>query len=433
LSLLAGLVRPDEGLPVAEGGQGAIHHAIRFTLQNSIILNKYLYPASHVANPGNKDALIQPPMGARFRLKAGVNIALLNPESRVIAQAMKDYGLIVADNGSNFFFTGASYAVDGDNHVALTWNDGDIQDSLHGLKSLHFADFEMVDLTPAVTNLSVHYGPAGTPITIIGRNFSGAAGHLQVFFGTQPASSFTIVDDGHIFAIAPGGIGTVDVRVQSGVNVPPNAANVKNNIFGYGMSAMNGADKFTLGGANQPPTVVIKAHPWVSAVTGLKTTLSVQGQDDGGEAQLAYSWSVLSKPPDAVDPTFSVNGTNAAKNTVVTFHKAGIYRFRATITDAQGLTATSDVSVTVKQTLTTISVTPPSATLAVHSQTQLLATAFDQFGDSLIVQPAFYWRVRGYGRVTSAGLYYAPTRAGGPNYVDAVVGVHYGTATVYIV
>src|SRR5439155_4270320 len=105
LSILAGLVRPDEGLPTSEGGQGVIDHAIRFTLQNSIILDQFLYPASHVANSGS-NATVQLPMGARFRLKAGVDIAQLNPESRVIAQAMKDYAMNVAANSSNFFFSG---------------------------------------------------------------------------------------------------------------------------------------------------------------------------------------------------------------------------------------------------------------------------------------------------------------------------------------
>ena len=82
-----------------------------------MILNQFIYPASHVANPGNTNPAVQPPMGARFRLKASVDISTLNPESRVIAQAMKDYGMIVADNGSNFFFSGASYSVDANNHV----------------------------------------------------------------------------------------------------------------------------------------------------------------------------------------------------------------------------------------------------------------------------------------------------------------------------
>src|SRR5262249_1296901 len=154
LSLLVGLARPDEGLPVSQGGQGVINHAIRMTLQNAVILNQYLYPASHVANGGNTNAAVQPPMGARFRLTASVDISQRNPQARVTAPAMKDYGMIVADNGSNFFFPGASSAVDAANQRTLTWNDDDVQDTLHGLKSLHFGDFEMVDLTPAVTSLS---------------------------------------------------------------------------------------------------------------------------------------------------------------------------------------------------------------------------------------------------------------------------------------
>src|SRR5262249_4085162 len=107
LPILAGLARPDEGLPTSQGGQRVINHAIRVTLQTSTILNQSLYPASHTATAGNNNAAIEPPMGARFRLKASVDLSQLNPEARVIAQAMKDYGLIVADNGSNFFFSGA--------------------------------------------------------------------------------------------------------------------------------------------------------------------------------------------------------------------------------------------------------------------------------------------------------------------------------------
>jgi hypothetical protein len=97
LPILPGLVRPDEALPASQGGQGVINHAIRFTLQNNIILDQYVYPASHIANSGNNPA-VQPPMGARFRLKASVDISGLNPESKIIAQAMKDYGMIVTFN-----------------------------------------------------------------------------------------------------------------------------------------------------------------------------------------------------------------------------------------------------------------------------------------------------------------------------------------------
>ena len=75
LPILPGLARPDEALPVTQGGQGAISHALRFTLPNAVILNQYLYPASHTANPNNTNLAIQPPMGARFRLKVGVDIS----------------------------------------------------------------------------------------------------------------------------------------------------------------------------------------------------------------------------------------------------------------------------------------------------------------------------------------------------------------------
>jgi hypothetical protein len=245
LPILPGLVRPDEALPTSQGGQGVIKHALRFTLQNSIILDQYLYPASHIANSGNNPA-VQPPMGARFRLKAGVDISQLNPQAKIIAQALKDYGMIVADNGSNFYISGASYAVDASNNFSLTWNDNDVQDSAHGLKSLRFSDFEVVDLSPAVTGLSTSSGANGTTVTVLGRNFSGAAGNLQVLFGNTPSPSVTVVDDGHVTAVVPNGSATVDVRVQSGASAPGNSANINNPIFGYGISPITTADRFTI-------------------------------------------------------------------------------------------------------------------------------------------------------------------------------------------
>jgi len=344
LSILAGLVRPDEGLPVDQGGQGVIDHAIRVTLQNSVILDQFIYPASHTANPGNTNASILPPMGIRLRLKDSVDISQLNPESQIIAQAMKDYGLIVADNGSNFFFSGASASVNASNQQILTWDDDDIQDSVFGLKSLNFSDFEVVDLTPKVTDLSVHTGSAGTSVTVIGQNFSGAAGHLQILFGNTPATSITVLDDGHVLAVAPNGAGTVDVRVQSGITTGANADNYKSPVFGYGTSAIVTGDKFTFGSTSNPaPTVATPAAANPSTVTGTTTSLSVLGADNGGEANLTYTWSSTGPAP----VTYSVNGTNAAKNTTATFTKAGSYTFTVTIADAQGATVTSTVNVTV--------------------------------------------------------------------------------------
>ena len=434
LSILAGLVRPDEALPVSQGGQGVINHAIRFTLQNSLVLDQFLYPASHVANPGNNNPAVQPPMGARFRLKADVDISQLNPQSRIIAQAMQTYGMIVADNGSNFFFSGTSDSVNASNHLTLTWNDNDIQDSVHGLKSLHFSNFEVVDLTPVVTGLSAASGQPGSPITVAGQNFSGAAGGLNVFFGATQASSVSYLDDGHLLVTIPNGSGTVDVRVQSGQSTAPDSQNIKSTIFGYGISATNANERFTFGAStgNAAPTVATAASATPNVVNGTTTALSLLGADDGGEANLTYTWSVGTKPTGALTPNFSVNVSNSAKNTTATFFLAGNYTFDVTIRDAQGLITTSSVTVTVKPILKSIRVTPASTTVRSNATLQFHADAYDQVGTLLSTQPTFTWHLIGRGSLGRTGLYKAPARVGGPYTITASVGTIQGSAKVTV-
>jgi hypothetical protein len=98
LPIFAGLIRRDE----VEAGE--IDHAIRVTADQT---NKsYLWPARHQASARSDPTL--PPMGARFRLKAGFDISGFRPDTRVILRAMKEHGLIVADNGSNWFFGGTA-------------------------------------------------------------------------------------------------------------------------------------------------------------------------------------------------------------------------------------------------------------------------------------------------------------------------------------
>ena len=251
LSILAGLVRPDEGLPVSQGGQGAIDHALRFTLPSGDINPQYVYPAEHEisVSPQSSTSL---PMGARLRLEntpaVDALIAQMGPEAQIIATAMQQYGLILADDGSPMFVTGTSASVDANNNIDLTWN----MDDVLGLESLTASDFQVLNLTPVVTGLSASAGQAGNTVTIFGKNFSGAAGQYQVFFGANPSSSVTDVSDSEITAVVPAGSGTVNVTVQSGVNEQdtvsdnPNA-NVNAPIFGYGKSATSSADLFVFG------------------------------------------------------------------------------------------------------------------------------------------------------------------------------------------
>jgi hypothetical protein len=95
LPILPGLVRYDEVQ------SGSIDHAIRFTV--SCTRNTFVWPARHQAGVNDKDC---PPMGARFRLKASFDLSGFSPNAQVILTAMQRYGMIVADNGSDWLFQG---------------------------------------------------------------------------------------------------------------------------------------------------------------------------------------------------------------------------------------------------------------------------------------------------------------------------------------
>jgi hypothetical protein len=250
LSILAGLARPDEGLTVAQGGQGAINHALRFTLPSTVVNPQYIYPASHMVR--ETQASNKLPFGARLRLAntAAVNtkIAAMPAESQIIAHAMQQFGLVLADIGSAMYVTGASSTTDNvDNpHTKLVWNQNDIFAS-SGLKTLVASDFQVVDLTPRVTGLSATSGSPGSTLTITGQSFSGAAGQLYVNFGSMQIGPVTPISDAQIKVTIPSGSGTVDVTVQSGVvkTGSNQTANVTKPIFGYGTSVTSSVDRFT--------------------------------------------------------------------------------------------------------------------------------------------------------------------------------------------
>jgi hypothetical protein len=121
LPIFPGLVRYDE---VA---RGEINHAIRVTFSST--RDAWINPASHCA--GDTSNAAAPPMGLRMRLGAGFDISAFTGASRVIATALKRYGFIVADNGSNWFFSGTS---------DRRWDD----ENLNQLKSIPGSAFQVV-------------------------------------------------------------------------------------------------------------------------------------------------------------------------------------------------------------------------------------------------------------------------------------------------
>ena len=122
LAIFPGLIRYDEA-----AGTGEITHAFRVTTRGS---NGYVWPASHAAG-SNSSA---PPMGARLRLKASTNISGFAPEVQRIFRAMKRYGLIVADNGSDMYISGTMDA---------RWNNDVLNPAFSALTA---DDFDVVQL-----------------------------------------------------------------------------------------------------------------------------------------------------------------------------------------------------------------------------------------------------------------------------------------------
>ena len=121
LPILPGLVRYDEVQA------GVVNHAIRMTVHATQA--GYIHPATHDASSSTNPNL--PPMGLRVRLKATYDISAFNPTAKTILTAMKKYGMFVADNGSDWYFSGGTDS---------RWND----DDLNALKTVPASAFEVV-------------------------------------------------------------------------------------------------------------------------------------------------------------------------------------------------------------------------------------------------------------------------------------------------
>jgi uncharacterized protein (TIGR03437 family) len=159
LPIFPGLVRYDE---VAAG---AILHAIRFTAPQT--RDTYIWPGRHEASnlPGNN----YPPMGQRFRLKATINISGFSPTVQVILTALKKYGMILADNGSSWYLSGAT-------------DDRWDNDTLHEIAQLQGSDFEAVNessLMMQADSGQVKGSVAGLAVTSVENSASDAKGAVS--------------------------------------------------------------------------------------------------------------------------------------------------------------------------------------------------------------------------------------------------------------
>ena len=167
------------GLPVFPGlarydevSSGAINHALRFTLQGTRAA--ILPPAKHVAPTSTNPYAA--PMGMRLRLRANFDISKFTPQAKVILTALKTYGMIVADNGSSMYVSGAP---------SNSWNN----DDLHNLGNVTAADFEVLQETPLITGANIPTGPAPA---IKSFTATKVAGHAILNWNVSGASYYVI-------------------------------------------------------------------------------------------------------------------------------------------------------------------------------------------------------------------------------------------------
>jgi hypothetical protein len=170
LPIFPGLVRYDE---VAAG---QIRHAIRFTVSKSKAA--MTPPASHFA--GNSSDPNAPPMGMRIRLKASFNASTYSAANQVILAAMKKYGLILADNGSSMYISGAP-------------DDRWDNDDLHNLGNLKASDFEVVQISPVYTSANEPTGVAPKITNLNASATSVAAGTSVTLSWQTTGASYVIL------------------------------------------------------------------------------------------------------------------------------------------------------------------------------------------------------------------------------------------------
>lgn len=226
LAILPGLVRYDEVF-----GTAPIKHAFRMTV---FPVNGYVWPASHDASTSsNPDAL---PLGARLRLKASKNITGYTPQLQRIFQAMKTYGLIVADNGSDMYITGA---------YDTRWDNGVLNPAFASLKA---SDFEVIELgwkpavgttTPALdyytltpcrlVDTRITPGAYGGPAILPGQRVFVATGQCGI-----PATAKALAVN--LTIISPGATG--HLKVFPGNGVPTTATAIS---FTAGITRANNA------------------------------------------------------------------------------------------------------------------------------------------------------------------------------------------------
>jgi len=381
LPIAPGLVTVDEVL------SGEIRHALRFTVPQT--RREFVWPARHYAS--SLTGTQYPRMGERFRLKASFDISAYPADVQVILRAMKKYGIILADNGSAWYISGAPDP---------RWND----DNLHTLSQLLGSNFEAVDAT--VLRISADSGAArqnGTTVTVTPSSASVRVGRIQSFAATVTGATGGVtwsVND------VPGGDGSVGTIDSSGQYLAPASAPAQ--------TVTVRATSVSVPTASGSAAVTVLPLPSIGSVTPSTFpagpfTLTVNGA--GFTPNAVVSFGGASLPTTFVSSArLTATGTATASPSVPVF---------ATMADGTvSNTMTVTVTAPAPPPMVGISISPTTASVRLKQSRQFTATVTGTSNTSVV------WKVNGMtggnttvGRVSSSGVYTAPRRVPSPDTV----------------
>jgi hypothetical protein len=307
LPIFPGLVRYDE---IAAG---AINHAIRFTVPQT--QNTYLWPARHYAS--SLTGSQYPPMGARFRLKASFDISGFSATNRIILTAMKKYGMLLADNGSAWYISGAPDS---------RWDNTD----LHALGTIPGSAFEAVDESSLMVdpNTGEAKQPSGVSVTVSPSSATVTTGATQQFTATVTNSTTQLVN----WSVngAPGGNSTVGLISTSGLYTAPSvvpSGSVTVTASSADTPSAVGSASVTVV-APAPPAPVLNSISPNSATQGTSVAVTLTGSNFVSGATVAVSGGGISVSkvtvvsPTQITATFTIAQSASTGNRNVTVKTA---------------------------------------------------------------------------------------------------------------
>ena len=305
------------GLPIFPGllryeevAAGAIHHAIRFTVPHT--QKAYVWPARHYASSLTSNQY--PPMGARFRLKASFDISGFSPANQVILTALKQYGMMLADNGSAWYISGAP-------------NDGWNNDDLHKLTSILGSNFEAVDATVLMVDPNTgQAAQTGISVTVSPSSANIQVNAQQQFSATvQGTANQSVTWDVNGIPNGNSAVGFID-SLSGLYTAPTTPVNVTVHASSVLLPAAVGSAAVSVVDPQPPPPVSVSISP-TSASVRLKGTRQ-------------FTASVTNTTNTNV--TWTVNNILGGNSTLGTVSTSGLYKAPNT--------APLPLSVTVKAT-----------------------------------------------------------------------------------